>query len=51
MEQEDEARQGQENKGAEEAKPLKTEEEQTDTSNKSNPIIIISDEETDADEM
>ena len=60
MEQEDEARVGQENQGAEEtnplgvkeeAAPLKTEEEQTDTSNKSDPIIIISDEDTDADPM
>ena len=60
MEQEDEARVGQENQGAEvanplgvkeEEAPLKTEEEQTDTSNKSDPIIIISDEDTDADPM
>jgi len=58
MEQEDEARVGQENQGAEEANsmgikeeaaPLKTEEDLTDNSNKSDPIIIISDEETDAD--
>ena len=58
MEQEDEARVGQESQGAEETNPLgvkeeaallKTEEEQTDTSSKSDAIIIISDEETDAD--
>ena len=60
MEQEDEARVGQENQGAEEANPLgvkeeaaplKTEENPIDNSNKSDPIIIISDEETDADAM
>ena len=60
MEQEDEAREGQENQGAEEANtlgvkeeaaPLKTVEEQTDTSNKSDAIIIISDEDADADAM